>query len=183
MINLKARNLIQADLLETSYSGNGLLRSIFWISEPVEDQCGLQDVRETEEELEKETSDVRAMRKKLETTKFTMTLLLQSAAMSIQSIIDRYSDQYKTEGIEQMLRDLEEDGKIMRHNGYMLLPEHFVDKPLNEETKVIQIMAPVKREAVKDFEYYRQLRDSRQASKKTQRNLRQSSTAQLTLFG
>ncbi len=183
LINLKAQNRIQADLLETSYSGNGLLRSIFWISEPVEDHCGLQDVRETEEEPEKETSDIRAVRKKLETTKYTMTLLLQSAAMSIQSIIARYSDQYKTEGIEQMLRDLEEDGKIMRHNGYMLLPEHFVDEPLIEEIRVTEIMAPVKREAVKDFEYYRQLRDSRQASKKTRRNLRQSSTPQLTLFG
>ena len=183
LINLKASNRIQADLLETSYSGNGLLRSIFWISEPDEDKDGLQAVTEIEDQPEKETSDVRAMRKKIETTKYNITLFLQNAAMAIDAITKRYSDQYKTEGIHRMLSDLEEDGKIMRHKDYILLTEHFVEEPLIEDIKASESMAPVKQEVVKDLEYYRKLRDSRQASKKTRRNSRQLSTPQLTLFG
>lgn len=183
LINLKATDQIQADLLETSCSGNGLIRSIYWITEPDEDKDGLQVVTEIQDQPEKETSDVRAMRKKIETTKYNITLLLQNAAMTINAITARYSEQYTIEGIQLMIQDLERDGKIKRHKDYILLTEHFFEEPLIEIEKAPETMAPVKREVVKDLEYYRQLRDSRQASKKTRRNSRQLSTPQLTLFG
>ena len=183
LINLKASRQIVSDRDETDNAGNGLIRSIYWVTDMEDEHIEFKIETQAKEETEKESPDVRAMRQKIETTKYNITLMLADAAVTLDMIEARYSQSYRIEGIHNMLADLERDGKIMRHRGFILLPENYTEEPLIEDSKPAESHTPIKPEVVKDFEYYRKLRDSRIASRKTRRTSRKADTPQLTLFG